>query len=377
MTNKVLPLFPPKEESAASVAQAESDTSPSSVMEDAFALVFAGGNALELLAAVLPESAKNVEKASYDLTDRFKTLAQNANTQSEIVEGLLTNLGTIVLEDRRISIEEFIQLFSKTLDDSISKMLFISKKALSMVYNMGDAIKNLHEIERFSKKIQQITKQSNLLALNALIEAARAGDAGKGFGVVADEVKALSHEIAVLSDTMSVRTGIILKSVTDGFDVLKEVATTDMQDNILAKDTLEYLMHGLAKQSNDSKQVMQQSASSSREISNSIQAMIVDLQFQDRNTQVMENSVNIIRQNLDMLEVIRQKVDVLAKEGGIDVVNLPQVHKAMESVVSVIKLGEIRQRYVEMLQENGLTPPASASTAADVQSQHLQDVELF
>jgi methyl-accepting chemotaxis protein len=343
------------------------DPNISGMVDETLALINAGGGALKMLVALLPESAKNVENASYDLTDRFKKLADSSNQQSDMVQALLVNIGSIALEDRQVSIEEFIGLFSKTLDDSISKMLFVAKKALAMVYNMDDAIRNLNEITVFSRRIQDITKQSNLLALNALIESARAGEAGKGFAVVANEVKLLSGEIASLSDHMRNRTDLIMKSVVEGFSVLKEVATTDMNDNIMAKDTLEALMQGLVKQSEASIRVMQSSANSSRDISNSIQGMIVDLQFQDRNTQVIENAVDVIRCCLSMLDEIEKKAQPLA---GAD--HAVGTKNAAEAILAVIKLGEIRQRYYDLLQQSGVTLSAKPTT-----SSAFADVELF
>ena len=341
---------------------------------DMLAFMCAGSDALKMLTSLLPESAKNVESASFDLTERFKKLAHNSNMQSEMVDALLANIGTIALGERKVSLEEFIQLFSKTLDDSVTKMLFVAKKALAMVYNMDDAIKNLNEIAFFSRKIQEITKQSNLLALNALIESARAGEAGKGFAVVASEVKLLSGEIASLSEHMRARTDLIMKSVVDGFSVLKEVATADMNDNIMAKETLEALMQGLVKQSEESIRVMSDSAASSKAISHSIQGLIMDLQFQDRNSQVIDNAVSIIDQCLAMLDDIAGKARNLAKE---DSDHKDQAYKMASSILSVIKLGEIRQRYAQMLQSQGIVTPEAAGAAAGDGKQQLEDVELF
>ena len=251
-------------------------------------------------------------------------------------------------------------------------MLGISKKALYMVYSMEDAISNLHEIEKFSNQIQKITRQSNLLALNALIEASRAGELGRGFGVVANEVKILSTQVATLSEDMRVRTGTIIKSVTNGFDVLKEVSTTDMNANIMAKDTLETMLMGLIHQNDATKKVMEGSAATSRDIYQAIQGLIVELQFQDRNSQVTENAVDIIRQCLQMLEVIRHKAESIATAEGERGSN-PVVQQAVQDILSVIKLGDIRHEYKEALARNGIL----ASSGCGALSASPQDIELF
>ena len=344
------------------------DVAADSVVEGALIAAQVGGCALRVLTEILPESAKNVENASRDLTERFKSLAQGSNAQSDVIQALLATVGTLVVEDKKVTLEEFVSLFTTVLDDTVSKMLSVSKKALYMVYNMEDAIKNLQEIEKFSKQIQVITKQSNLLALNALIEASRAGEMGKGFGVVANEVKVLSMQVAALSENMRARTGVIMKSVVDGFDVLKDVATTDMNSNILAKDTLENLLHGLVAQSKATTEVMKDAAASSRETSQTISRMIVDLQFQDRNTQVTENAVDMIRQCLAMLDVVRQKAEAFRE----DEVNAEGVRNAAEAILSVIRLGDIRQGYTDLLRQSGVV------VADAPQDLHLaQDIELF
>ncbi len=128
-------------------------------------------------------------------------------------------------------IEEQVKLNAKDAQDAIS----ISENALSLVdkgnEKMQEMLKSMIEIENTSNKIVKIVKtiddialQTNLLSLNAAVEAAKAGASGKGFSVVAEEVRSLANKSkeAARSTTELIETS--LKAVELGSKVANDAA---------------------------------------------------------------------------------------------------------------------------------------------------------
>jgi len=113
-----------------------------------------------------------------------------------------------------------------------------------MLVTMESIYDDMQEIITISRLIEEIASQTSLLALNASIEAARAGDAGKGFAVVAQQIRVLSDQTAEALDktgkiidkaSVSIEQGVRTANETaESFRTIKEAATdfSGISDNM-------------------------------------------------------------------------------------------------------------------------------------------------
>lgn len=113
---------------------------------------------------------------------------------------------------------ESVERVQKEIDDAKDNNESIRQTSLTINESTERILKNVTDVKNFAKEIQLISNKTNMLSLNASIEAARSGEVGKGFAVVAGEMNKLANDIKVSSGKIL---EIIEQFVVD-IDLMKE-----------------------------------------------------------------------------------------------------------------------------------------------------------
>ncbi|WP_036215477.1 methyl-accepting chemotaxis protein [Lysinibacillus sphaericus] len=222
-------------------------------------------NAMNQMQSKLKDMIHNIAQASDLINTSSKELSQSANevnmgaeqvaiTMNELASGAEgqahhSNELTSLMERFTADLRETNQ-YGEHIHQSSFEVLGLTnegsqlmtssnsqmKKIDSIVQNAVEKVKNLdaqaQEISKLVVVIKDIANQTNLLALNAAIEAARAGEHGKGFAVVADEVRKLAEQVGYsVNDITTIVANIqqdfdvVTSSLEDGYQEVKEGTT--------------------------------------------------------------------------------------------------------------------------------------------------------
>jgi methyl-accepting chemotaxis protein len=232
-----------------------------------------------------------VATASEEASNGLNLVHEAANRSSDNITAITTAVKDVSVSIIEVSskCKNAASVAQQASDDSQANIAVIEALALSTA-----------EISSVVKDIEAIAQQTNMLALNASIEASGAGEAGKGFSVVANEVKDLAKQTAIATSDISTKISEIqdnTQSVTTA-----TVNITDAVKNIASAN--EEILHSVDEQSKTIEQITQSMASASAETTE------VNRRVDDSSTGIDEVNRNMQEISSGIGEVVRNVSEV-------------------------------------------------------------------
>jgi methyl-accepting chemotaxis protein len=224
------------------------------------------------------ESAERTNAAMEGITGTFAKLSKAVDVQAEHLGDSSTAIQGMIE-----SINGVVQSLA-TNAENVRALSEASGVGRSSAIEVSDDIKEIAResegLQEINAVIQNIASQTNLLSMNAAIEAAHAGEAGKGFAVVADEIRKLAESSSEQSKTIST----VLKKITESIGKISAGI-----ENLLRKfDMVEENIHAVSAQSGAIQGAMETQSAGSRDVlalitalnkvSDEVRAMTTDME---------------------------------------------------------------------------------------------------
>ena len=221
------------------------------------------------------------------LTHGFTGLSEQVERQHKLAQSLIKRYSDHGAERDDVNFGAFVSTTQETMGLFVDATVETSHTSMLLVERMGTISKKISDILVSTEDMEDIAKQTNLLALNAAIEAARAGEAGRGFAVVADEVRTLSMRATEFSNQIRDHVGGVHHELKQAEQSVSQLAAKDMSFALTSKKQVTNMLDQLDRMNGRTVSVVQELDGIAREVDSRVGQAITALQFQDMTSQLL------------------------------------------------------------------------------------------
>jgi len=289
----------------------------------------------EEMAAGANEQSAQASEVAAAVEEMTKTIVETTRNTTNAAEAS-KNAGSVAKEG------------GKVVQETISGMIRISEVVKQSALTVEELGKSSNEIGEIIQVIDDIASQTNLLALNAAIEAARAGEQGRGFAVVADEVRKLAERTSKATQEIA---GMIkhIQKDTEGAVASMKQGTKEVENGkVLAEKAGQSLNEIIAGAENVA-DIVTQVAAASEEQSRTSEQITQNIELITNVTQQSATGVRQIAHAAEELNQLTSNLQNLISGFKVEIINKPLFGNANvrddEDVLEEVKLSQREIEY--------------------------------
>lgn len=281
-----------------------------------------------LLAGVVDEMRADLRQIQNLVSDAVGTLQGSFNglndqsiTQQKTVTALIDQMHSDQEEQAyHVSISDFAAETDSVLRHFVDYVVSTSSNSMEMVERINEVVEKMRQANDLLNDVKLIADQTNLLALNAAIEAARAGEAGRGFAVVADEVRKLSLRSDRFNDEIREVIHSSMENINGAREAIGKLASQDMNFAIRSKTKVNSMMEHIQELNESVEQALGDVSASSAQIDVLVGNAVRSLQFEDLVVQLTVYSEHHLDRIQGLAGTIESGLSSLraAEDGSVD-----------------------------------------------------------